>query len=109
MGKDFSILRKARTRNESRYIDKEALGIGRADRNAFTVPEYAGGWNSAIDIITNAPAADVEEVRHGEWIRYGQDYKQCSLCGKVNTNYNNNNFCPNCGAKMNYNFGEDAK
>ena len=36
----------------------------------------------------------------GEWIRYGQDYSQCSLCGKVNTNYNNNNYCPNCGAKM---------
>ncbi len=24
----------------SRYIDADALGIGKADRNAFTVPEY---------------------------------------------------------------------
>lgn len=36
----------------------------------------------------------------GEWLRCGQDDVQCSLCGKVNTNCNNNNFCPNCGAKM---------
>jgi hypothetical protein len=46
----------------SRYIDADALGIGKADRNAFTVPEYADGWNSAIEIIENAPTADVVEV-----------------------------------------------
>ena len=51
-----------------RHIDADALGIGKADRNAFTVPEYADGWNSTIDIIANAPTADVAEVRHGEWI-----------------------------------------
>lgn len=36
----------------------------------------------------------------GEWLRYGYDSMKCSLCGKVNTNYNHNNFCPNCGARM---------
>ena len=36
----------------------------------------------------------------GEWVRYGYDSQECSLCGSVNTNYLNNNFCPNCGAKM---------
>ena len=41
------------------YIDVDAVGIGKADRKAFTVPEYADGWNSAIEIIENSPTADV--------------------------------------------------
>ena len=63
-----------------RYIDADALGIGRADRNAFTVPEYADGWNSAIEIIENAPIVDVVEVvRCKDCVHYhemkGFDYK----------------------------------
>lgn len=46
------------------------------------------------------PTADVVEVRHGCWVRYGYDALQCSLCGAVNTNFIGNNFCPRCGAKM---------
>lgn len=46
----------------SRYIDADALGIGKADRNVFKIPEYADGWNSAIEIIANAPTADVVDV-----------------------------------------------
>lgn len=37
-----------------RPIDADALGIGKAKREAFTVPEYADGWNAAIDIIDAA-------------------------------------------------------
>ena len=40
------------------YIDRSALGIGKAKREAFTIPEYADGWNSAIKIIDNAPTVD---------------------------------------------------
>jgi hypothetical protein len=43
----------------TRYIDADALGIGKADRNAFNFPEYADGWNTAIQIIEEAPTADV--------------------------------------------------
>ena len=85
----------------SRYID--------ADELLNRLPDDLPYKSSVKRVLIQAPTEDVVEVRHGEWIRYGQDYKRCSLCGKVNTNYNNNNFCPNCGAKMNYNFGEDAK
>lgn len=46
----------------SRYIDAEELGIGTARPEAFVRPEYATGWNSAIEIIKNAPTADVVEV-----------------------------------------------
>lgn len=41
-----------------RLIDADALGIGKAKREAFTVPEYADGWNAAIEIIDAAPTVD---------------------------------------------------
>lgn len=43
----------------ARYIDLDELGIGKAERKMFDVPEYADGWNSAIEIIETAPTADV--------------------------------------------------
>lgn len=43
-------------------IDRAALGIGRANPLAFDKPEYAGGWNSAVEIIQNAPTVDAVEV-----------------------------------------------
>ena len=45
----------------SRYIDKDALGIGRANPEVFENKAYADGWNSAVDIILSAPAIDAEE------------------------------------------------
>ena len=46
----------------SRYIDVDALEIGRANPDVFIREEYASGWNLAIEIIENAPTADVVEV-----------------------------------------------
>ena len=67
-----------------------------------------------VDIMVGIPAADVETVRHGQWIAMhyeggildGTDVDKCSKCGaervieepKYKTKYN---YCPNCGAKMN--------
>lgn len=61
--------------------------------------------------ILNAPAADVQGVKHGEWksfhsedTLYGSYY--CSACGheqdigmvvSLTTEFK---YCPNCGAKM---------
>ena len=57
----------------------------------------------AVKDILAIPAADVVEVRHGEW-RYGDKYKTCSLCGATTLMYSSGtaywNYCPNCGAKM---------
>ena len=44
------------------YIDRKALGIGKCNPDVFENKGYAEGWNSAIEIIENAPAADVVEV-----------------------------------------------
>ena len=92
-----------------KYIDADALGIGKADRNVFTIPEYADGWNSAIEIIENAPTADVAEVRHGHWIEriekpsWLEDdvevYYDCSECGTSHWSIIPP-YCPECGAKM---------
>lgn len=64
-----------------------------------------------IGFVRRFPAADVIEVRHGRWIcinkRYGE--YECSVCHGVDSNCSDyygihavteQEFCPNCGAKM---------
>lgn len=93
----------------SRYIDADKLGIGRADPKIFNNPEYANGWNSAIEIIEKAPTADVKEVKHGQWNtvldesileHYNNDVDifSCSICGIKSKRPTK--FCPFCGARM---------
>ena len=69
-------------------------------------------WEQIASIIENTPAADVVEVRHGEWLdnhekittlggngvpkEYLCGYK-CSLCGRIEIG--KEPYC-NCGAKM---------
>ncbi len=71
----------------------------------------ACGTGDAIDIIEDAPAADVAPVVHGRWIRphwKNNNYCcDCSECGgeAMHRDYQWNKngvypICPNCGAKM---------
>lgn len=55
-----------------------------------------------IHSIKTLPIADVEPVRHGEWIKTSYyEVHCCSVCGKPsNTSKGLHNFCPECGAKM---------
>ena len=65
-----------------------------------------------IAAFLNAPAADVAEVVHGEWLRADDDWNslttiQCSLCGEEwcfetddDVSLLNYKYCPNCGARM---------
>lgn len=61
--------------------------------------------------IANAPAADVQEVKHGKWIKDDSDGCYCSACEwyadydyNYVTNYGLGNddfiYCPHCGTKM---------
>ena len=54
--------------------------------------------------VLDAPAADVEPVRHGRWGKKQGgfwEFAACSLCGeKTPTVGIIPNYCPNCGAKM---------
>ena len=81
---------------------------------------WADGWDKAIDTaieeLDKLPAADVQEVKHGEWVRVsdGDQYEGCYFCSECKEEYFNPsddenmlpNFCPNCGAKMD---GKDGK
>lgn len=71
----------------------------------------ACGTGDAIDMIEDAPAADVAPVVHGQWDdsgRYtfpsGGTAVRCTECGCALTeseyHLNNWNYCPVCGAKM---------
>ena len=66
----------------------------------------ACGTGDAIDIIEDAPAADVAPVVHGRWIHDGRriergiDWCHCSECGKSDNFCARTNYCPVCGAKM---------
>jgi hypothetical protein len=103
------------------YIAREALGIGKCNPDVFEDKGYAKGWNAAIDIIQNAPTADVRPVARGKWedveVTYVADKTtlpferissmRCNQCNRYHTEiyyYGNPtemaHFCPNCGAMM---------
>ena len=51
--------------------------------------------------IMDIPAADVAPVRHGRWIASHDEFCACSICKyPVYVCWNQTNYCPNCGAKM---------
>ena len=59
-------------------------------------------WEQIASIIENIPTADVEEVKHGEWI-YEVKYYKCSICAGKRFNLllgTDAEYCPYCGAKM---------
>lgn len=60
--------------------------------------------HSVVKTIYEQPAADVVDVRHGEWIGKpiaGMCTVRCSACGMAfSENSGRWLYCPNCGAKM---------
>ena len=72
---------------------------------------FSKGVNKGLNIARSAlhneqitpaiPAADVAEVRHGEWIPVDEkrDAFDCSECDAMVSRMMN--YCPNCGARMN--------
>ena len=92
----------------SDYIDRVALGIGLCNRDVFENKGYADGWNAAVKILKEAPAADVQEIKHGKWKLCYEDRRmqiagdECSACGfqHYGTCISHYHYCPHCGAKM---------
>lgn len=86
--------------NEKRLIDADDL------RTQFDdIPPFIGLTGGCVQqYIDKAPTVDAVEVVHGRWVnpyinRYGHPCHCCSICG-FKASYQDKNYCPNCGAKM---------
>lgn len=96
------------------YIEREAaksypIRLNHYDKKNGNL-DFVLGIESVVEYIGELPAADVVEVKHGEWmpVYYNGKLKggKCSICGKYKKAYNitllnkNYQFCHGCGAKM---------
>lgn len=90
----------------AKYIDAELLKkilkpIEWGTPDERWVPEHEIG--AMLDYF---PTADVVEVRHGRWIMHIDDLfpaestMECSQCHEEQLLECDDNYCPNCGAKM---------
>ena len=72
--------------------------------------------DDAITVIKELPTVDAVPVVHGRWETVedwdGDERYKCSVCGDEwflevgNPEFNNMNYCPKCGARMD---GEDGE
>ena len=99
-------------------IDRQALMDGYKymgyDSTEHPEESYMEGWckgfNSGVEHcihhLIHAPSVDAEPVRHGHWINHPDDLFpadsmiECSVCHEYEYATANDNFCGNCGAKM---------
>ncbi len=51
-----------------------------------------------LNRIDEAPTIEAEPVKHGHWVTRGM-FDFCSCCDEM-YEYGSQNYCPNCGAKM---------
>jgi hypothetical protein len=60
--------------------------------------------NYVIPTLEASKTADVEEVKHGEWVKEGCGLLVCNKCkfeyAHAGMPDEGLNYCPNCGAKM---------
>ena len=80
------------------YIERGAL-IGAIEATEFLTMQDAA---TTLQLVTEAPAADVEPVVRGEWVDTDykpEIYQKCSVCGRRKSRYEDNfDRCPDCGA-----------
>ena len=59
-------------------------------------------WRAAVVVsIINLPTID--PVKHGRWVYAGSSIEkvyECSECGQVEFGEEHDDYCPNCGARM---------
>lgn len=95
-----------------RLIDAELLttNIAQIAKNCARSDAQKALIGRILFMIDNMPTIEAEPVKHGRWIENsdpGQNINEhymCSECGCTFHNWANDNYCPNCGARMD---GED--
>ena len=81
------------------YIERE-----RAMQIAFTSPFFS---NALMEEIKAIPSADVAPVIHSKWeICCDGYYPYCLNCKAEPPGREMTKYCPNCGAKMDKNWGD---
>ena len=73
------------------------------DANGLIKEANADGAYGYVDAkqIADAPTVDAVEVVHGRWISSHDEFCACSICKyPFYVGWNQANYCPNCGAKM---------
>lgn len=99
-----------------RLIDVDDLGVGRCSKDVLPAA-YCAGWNGLLGLIEKAPTVDAVPVVYGRWEcvyddSTGETDITCSHCKNTRTVngcfvstdgkscYFEDDYCPNCGAKM---------
>ena len=95
------------------YIEKNSLLENLALMAKCQIGERQQGILGVCETIRLTAPADVQLVRHGEWINEPPYYangkylkaQECSVCGAFyvsdgNTPYSNHPYCAECGAHM---------
>ena len=87
------------------YIEREAA-VKVAEKyglaNGSALGRHTGLADCIASEIADIPTADVAPVVHGRWIASHDEFCACSICKyPVYVGWNQTNYCPNCGAKMN--------
>lgn len=88
------------------YIEREALMRRIKEIHCAECDSYHGArcracWvDDTLDYIDSEPAADVEPVRYGRWVKDGE-VVVCSECGEEHAwDEYRATYCEDCGAKM---------
>ena len=88
------------------YISREALleHLDRCKQSEDATTLTAAVITALQCFVQSQPAADVAEVRHGEWEivvgSNGKEYMVCTCCRVSQDLTGVFTYCPNCGAKM---------
>lgn len=87
------------------YIEREAVEKMLEDAQLISDGEYCGYCTEDIN-LSSIPAADVDPVRHGKWLKNSHDDPYCSVCGATERDTYDAvteecKYCYSCGAQMN--------
>lgn len=87
------------------YISRDEMVEQTKARSVLGAPKYNTGLETAIEVATSIPAADVVERKPGVWIWDDEGY-HCSECffhaygSTAEILSGDYHFCPHCGAAM---------